>query len=134
MQAAAKRLGKPWIAVALRPEVMEGVARALHEGRVYYVATDPRFEPKLRRMLAPLAPLDGLRVLLAGRDDLGAIPADAATYVMSSARAQLASRYGARGGPGRPIHPPRSFSDDTARELLTFLVRANMASLAAGLS
>ena len=32
------------------------------------------------------------------------------------------------------FHPPRSFSEGTARELLTFLVRANMAALTVELS
>jgi hypothetical protein len=73
-----------------------------------------------------------LRVLLVGRDDFGAVPPEAPTFVMSSASEHLAERYGPRGGPGRPIHAPRSFSDSTARELLEFLVRANMAALAAG--
>jgi len=36
--------------------------------------------------------------------------------------------------PSRPIHPARSFSDEAARELLTFIVQANMAAFAAGLS
>ena len=140
VQAMAQRLGKPWIAVSLRPEVMESVARRLHDGLVYYVATDPRFEGKLRRMLGPLGPAENLRVLLVGRDDLATIPPDAPTFVMSSARERLAARDGAgnaaSGGDwlGRPIQLPRSLSDDTARELLTFLVRANMAALAAGLA
>jgi hypothetical protein len=136
VQAMAQRMGKPWIAVSLRPEVMESVAQRLHDGLVYYVATDPRFEGKLRRMLGPLGPAENLRVLLVGRDDLATIPPDAPTFVMSSARERLAARDGASGGdwPGRPIQLPRSLSDDTARELLTFLVRANMAALAAGLA
>jgi hypothetical protein len=71
-------------------------------------------------------------MLLVDRDDLDAIPRDAPTYVMSSARERVEARYGRRGGPGRPIHAPRSFSDATAQELLGFLVRANMAALAAG--
>jgi len=136
VQAAAQRLGKPWIAVSLRPDVMQTVAQRLHDGPVYYVATDPRFEGKLRRMLGPLGPVENLRVLLVDRDGLDAIPADAPTFVMSSARERLVARYGGApgSGPGRPIQPPRSLSDDTARELLSFLVRANMAALAAGLS
>jgi len=133
VEATAKRLGKPWIAVALRPDAMSEVARGLAAGPVYFIATDPRFEPKLRQMLAPLGPVTNLRVLLVGRDDLDAIPGEAPTFVMPSASDHLAERYGARGGPGRPIHAPRSFSDATARELLEFLVRANMAALAAGL-
>ncbi len=133
VQAAAERLGKPWIAVALRREIMRDVARRLHAGPVYYVATDPRFERKVRRMLAPMAPVTNLRVMVVGRDDLDAIPPDAPTFVMTSAREHLAARYAAR-GVGHPIHPARSFSDEAARELLTFLVRANMAAFAAGLS
>jgi DNA-binding transcriptional regulator YhcF (GntR family) len=133
VEAAAKRLGKPWIAVALRPDAMSDAARGLAEGVVYFIATDPRFEPKLRQILAPLGPVDNLRVLLVGRDDLDTIPRDAPTFVMSSASEYLTARYGSRGGPGRPIHSPRSFSDATARELLEFLVRANMAALTAGL-
>jgi hypothetical protein len=133
VEATAKRLGKPWIAVALRPDAMSGVARGLAVGPVYFIATDPRFEPKLRQMLAPLGPVENLRVLLVGRDDLDAIPRNAPTFVMSSASAYLAERYGPNGSPGRPIHAPRSFSDATARELLEFLVRANMAALTAGM-
>ena len=133
VEATAKRLGKPWIAVALRPDAMTDAARGLAEGIVYFIATDPRFEPKLRQILTPLGPVENLRVLLVGRDDLDAIPADAPTFVMSSASEYLAARYGPHGGPGRPIHAPRSFSDATARELLEFIVRANMAALTAGL-
>jgi DNA-binding transcriptional regulator YhcF (GntR family) len=134
VQAVAGRLGKPWVAVALRREVMRDVARHLRQGPVYYIATDPRFEKKLRRMLAPLGPVSNLRVMLVGRDDLDTIPSDAAPYVMTSARDYLATRYPGRAAPGRPIHPARSFGDEAARELLTFIVRANMAAFAAGLA
>jgi DNA-binding transcriptional regulator YhcF (GntR family) len=134
VQRAAERLGKPWIAVALRREIMRDVARYLRQGPVYYVATDPRFEKKLVRMLSPMAPVSNLRVMLVDRDDLDAIPPDAPTYVMTSARDHVASRFSGRRGPGHPIHPPRSFGDESARELLTFIIRANMAAFAAGLS
>lgn len=130
--AAAERLGKPWIAVGLRPSVMREVTRLLRQGPVYYVATDVRFERKLRRMLPPSAPSDNLRVLLAGRDDLASIPDGAPTFVMSSARAHVDARFGIGRAPGRPIQPPRSLSDDAARELLTFVISANMAAFAAG--
>jgi hypothetical protein len=85
-------------------------------------------------MLEPVGPVGNVRVLIVGRDDLEAIPADAPTFVMSSAREPVAALFGGRGGPGRPIQPRRFFSDDAARELLTFLVRANMAALAAPVS
>jgi GntR family transcriptional regulator len=130
VQAAAKRLKKPWITVALRPDVLADVSRCLAEGPVYYVATDPRVDAKLRRMLKPIAPVKHLRVMIAGRDDLSSIPSDAPTFVMTSARQFVKERYGENAGPGKPMfHPPRSFSDAAARELLAFLVSANMAAL-----
>ena len=131
VRAAAERLGKPWIAVGLRPSVMREVARLLGAGPVFYVATDPRYERKLRRMLPPSTHAENLRVLIAGRDDLTSIPPDAPTFVMSSARRHVDAQFGPGRGPGRPIHPPRSFSEDAARELLTFTVGANMAAFAA---
>lgn len=133
VEIVAQRLGKPWIAVGLRADVIQEVTRRLEEGPVYYVATDPRFEPKLHRMIGATGASSNLRVLLVGRDDLDAIPPDAPTFVMTSAREFVTRRYGPRAGPGRPIHPPRQFSDDAARTLLSFMVRANLAAIAAGL-
>lgn len=132
VRTVAERLGKPWIAVGLRPSVMREVARLLADGPVFYVATDPRYERKLRRMLPASVPPDHLRVLIVGRDDLSAIPPDAPTFVMTSARAHVDARFGRGRVPGRPIHPPRSFSQEAARELLTFMVAANMSAFAAG--
>ena len=133
VQKVAARLGKPVIGVALRSDITAEVGRLLREGVLYYVACDPRFEAKLRRMLRAVAPVRNLRVALVGRDDLDEIPRDAPTFVMPSAREHVVARYGPAGGPGRPIQPPRQFSDAAARDLLTFMVRANMAALAAGL-
>ena len=135
VQVAAARLRKPWITIALRPDVLDDVSRCLAEGPVYYVATDPRVEPKLRRMLKPIAPVKNLRVMIVDRDDLAEIPADAPTFVMTSARQFVAERYGENGGPGKPMfHPPRSFSEGSAKELLAFLVRANMTALTVAVS
>ena len=135
VRVLANRLGKPWIAVALRPDIMRTVGQYLQQGPVYYVAVDQRYEKKLRRMLAPVGPASNLRVLLVGRDSLDEIPYDAPTFVMTSARERLRKQFGSRGGPGRPIHPARHFSDDAARELLAFIVRMNLdAHRATGLS
>lgn len=124
VKAVASALKKPWIAVTLRPDVVRDMGRHLRQGRVYYVATDPRFEPKLKRMLSSVGPVANLQVLLTGRDDLSIIPADAPTFVMPSAVAAVRKRFGER-GLGRPIHPQRHLSNESARELLTFIVRAN---------
>jgi DNA-binding transcriptional regulator YhcF (GntR family) len=130
VRVLANRLAKPWIAVALRPDIMRTVGQYLQKGPVYYVAVDQRYEKKLRRMLAPVGPTSNLRVMLVGRDALDEIPPDAPTFVMTSARERLRKQFGSRGGPGRPIHPARHFSDDAARELLAFIIRTNLDALA----
>jgi hypothetical protein len=81
-------------------------------------------------MLSRVGPIANLRVMIAGRDDLDEIPAGAPTFIMPSARAAVRNKYGALGGPGMPIQPPRQFSDASAKELLAFLIRANIAALA----
>jgi DNA-binding transcriptional regulator YhcF (GntR family) len=133
VQAAARKFRKPCISVTLRPDVMEEIGQSLRKGLLYYVITDERFERKLPKMIESLGPIENLRVVLLGRDDPGQIPVDAPTYIMSSAQEQLAGAFG-QGGPGHPIQPPRIFSDESAKELLTLLVRANSVALAAGLS
>jgi DNA-binding transcriptional regulator YhcF (GntR family) len=126
VRKVAKQLGKPWIAVELRADMMRDVGQLLRAGVVYYIATDPRFEKKLRRMLAAVGPVENLRVLIVGRADLSDIPPNAPTFVMPSARQAVRKNFGPDGFPGRPIHPPRYFSDESARELLSFIVRTNM--------
>lgn len=128
VRAVARQLGKPWIGMKLNAGLMRDVGQLLRVGTVYYVATDPRFEKKLRRMLAAVGPIDNLRVLIAGQSDLRGIPADAPTFVMPSARPVLRKQFGTDDLPGHPIHAPRYFSDESARELLTFVVRANLAA------
>jgi DNA-binding transcriptional regulator YhcF (GntR family) len=125
----ATALDKAWFAVDLRADVMRAVAERLRHGPVYFVAIDPHFERKIRRILGAFGPTTNLRVLIVDRDDVRAIPADAPTFVMSSARERL-RRRGVSRIPGRPIQPPRHFSDESARELLSFLVRRNMDALA----
>jgi DNA-binding transcriptional regulator YhcF (GntR family) len=126
----AKAVGKPWIAVTLRPDLIRDVANHLRQGPVYYVATDTRYERKLRRMLAPFGPTTNLRVCIVPRDDVTEIPDAAPTFVMTSARPYLRRRYGDHGGPGKPMQPPRHFSDDAARQLLDFMIRMNVDRIA----
>ena len=125
----AKALDKPWIAVVLRPDVMRNVARHLQRGPVHYIATDKRFERKLRRMLAPFGATTNLRLHVVPGDDLSEIAPNAPTFVMPSARGYLRRRYGDDRGPGNPIQPTRQLSDEAARQLLTFLVQRNMAAV-----
>lgn len=124
---AAERVGRPWLAVALRADVVAEITRALSAGPVYFVATDPRFGAKAQAMFATVPGGENLRALIVGRDDLGQVPADAPTYVMRRASERLEEH------PFLARVPPleRSLSLESARELLRFVVRANMAALAA---
>ncbi len=127
VQRRARELAKPWIVVSLRPDLMSEVTRLLAKEPIYFVATDPRFGNALRRIFEPTGHASNVRLIVLGRDDPGAIPDGAPTYIMRSARKQLGDTPLA----GRVIPTPRVFSTDTARELLTFIIRANLAAMAA---
>ena len=126
VRAVAERLGKPLVVATLRADLIADIERQLASGPVYFIGTDPRLEAKLRLMFAN-APADHLRVLLADRDDVGAIPDGSTAYVMRSARGRLA------GVPPnvRPLSTLRSFSRETQRDLLRFIVRANSEAMQA---
>ena len=90
----------------------------------YVVVADPRFAPMVREFLATVDDVHGVhdvRVLIAGRDDLSAIPAEAATYVTEAAR-QLIGRSRL---PGRLIAAASTMSDDTLQALTELIVGAN---------
>jgi hypothetical protein len=93
---------------------------------VYFVATDPRFGDALRRIFEPTSSVGNVRLLVLGRDDLESIPEAAPTYIMRSARERLGDTPLA----GRVIPASRVFSAESVRELLTFIVRANIAAIA----
>jgi DNA-binding transcriptional ArsR family regulator len=126
VQRRARELAKPWIVVSLRPDLMSEVTRLLAREPVYFVATDPRFGDALRRIFEPAGRTSNARLVVLGRDDPGAIPDGAPTYIMRSARERLGDTPLA----GRVIPAPRVFSTESARELLTFIIRANMAAMA----
>jgi len=122
----ADRAGKPWFAIALASDLIEEMTRLLQQGPVYIVGTDPRFRDKVRAIFAPVPSSENMRVLIVGEDDLGAIPPAAPTYVMKRAREML--------GPAstlahlRPMD--RVISEESARELLRFILHANVAAMA----
>lgn len=125
VQRRARASGTPWIVVSLRPDLMREVPRLLAMGPVYFVATDPRFSDALHRIFGSTGHAGNARVIVLGRDDPAAIPNDAPTYIMRSARELL----GDTPLTGRVIATPRVFSTESARELLTFIVRANVAAM-----
>jgi len=122
----AERQGKPWIAASLKADIFAEIARRLPAGPVYFVVTDPRFAEKLGKIFANTAGAANLRALIEGRDDLDQIGADSPVYVTTLARERLAGTPLLR----RVIPEMRVFSPESARELLTFVLRANMQALA----
>jgi DNA-binding transcriptional regulator YhcF (GntR family) len=126
VERLAKRLDKRCITVSLRPEFVAETTRLLTEGRVYFVGKDPRFESKLKAIFASTPGAENLRVLIVGRDDLSQIPENAPTYVMRAARDRLEELSLL----ARVIPAPRIFSDESARDLLSFVIGSNVAALA----
>ena len=130
VKLVAERLGKPWVAATLRADVFAEIARLLADGPVYAVVADPRFARKLNLVYQAVTGARHLRALVVGHDDLAAIPAGAPTYVTRLAREALGGEGASEVSSGvRAIPEPRALSEESARELLTFVVRANMAVL-----
>ncbi|MGI8546514.1 MAG: hypothetical protein ACR2M1_04150, partial [Gemmatimonadaceae bacterium] len=130
VRRVAERAGEPWIAISLRADMVADIARHLVHGPVYFVGTDPRFAQKTRVIFGAMPSGDNVRPVIVGQDDVLLIPESAPTYVMPRAREKLG------GFPLLARVPPmdRTFSADSAREILTFSVRANMAAVASQLS
>lgn len=125
VQQFAERNGKDYLAVSLRREFVAETARLLEKGPLYFVVKDPRFSAKLPEIFASTPGAENLRALVVGRDELSSIPEGAPTYVMAAARDQLQDLSLL----ARIIPAPRVFSPESAKALLTFILRANIAAL-----
>ena len=123
----ARQLGKRAITVVLRHELMSDMTRQLASGPVYIIGSDPRFRDAVRRVFEPIGHGAHLHVPIVGEDDLSAIPAAAPAYIMGRAHRLLGDSALAK----RLTPIRRVFSRDMARELLTFIIRSNIAAMAA---
>jgi hypothetical protein len=110
--------------VAMCTDLFAEVARLLEQEPVYFVVADPRFAARLRRLFDPGAGASRLAVLVHGRDDLDQIPPGAPLCITRLARRRM------RGSPllARGLPESRVFTPESARELMTFVVRANLAA------
>ena len=132
VRRAAERAGKPWIAVALAPDVVAEVGRLLGAGPVYFVGADPRHADKVRAMYGSLPGATNIRALVVGRDDVGQIPDGAPAYVTGLARERLGgSPLGNAAWLARVPPIERTVAPESARDILAFVVRANMAAVMA---
>ena len=126
----ADDLHKPFVITSVRPDLITRAARLITQGEVYFLVVDPRFALKLRRIFDQLPSGENFRALVIGRDDLSVIRRESAVYIMRAAREQL----GERPIPGRLVPWVRVFSDETARELFTIIVRGNTTAAAGKLA
>jgi DNA-binding transcriptional regulator YhcF (GntR family) len=118
----AAELDKPVIIVNVRPAfVGEEWQAVIRSGRVYVVAAEPSFLSIVRDHLRTTVDFGDIKMLVAGRDDLGIIPPHAPTYVTEAARQKL----GKTRVPGRLIPPSRLFAEDSVRAIIKFIVTAN---------
>ena len=118
----AAELEKPVIVVNVRAAfVGEEWQAVVRSGRVYIVAADPSFLSTLQGHLRTTVDLGNIKMLVAGRDDLGVIPPHAPTYVTEAARQKL----GKTRVPGRLIPPTRLFAEDSVRAIINFIVARN---------
>jgi DNA-binding transcriptional regulator YhcF (GntR family) len=119
------RLSKPCVFVTLDPRRREEVTRLLAERPVILLGTDPRWARKARAMWAAEAGAERLQVATLGEVALESLPQEAALMLMPRARRLLA---------GSPLLaralPRRGFSTATTREIVAFVVRANLAAAA----
>lgn len=124
----ARRMGKPWIAIVLRKDFVSEITRQLALGLVYFVVADPRYAEKLRAIYGRVRGAANLRPVVVGRDDLSHIPPEAPTYITKAARERIADEIPLL---TRVAPVERLFSRETAREIYSFVVGANLSVLRA---
>jgi DNA-binding transcriptional regulator YhcF (GntR family) len=126
VQRIARSVRKPSIAISLKHDLVDEFLADLARGPTYFVATDPRFESKLREIFRDTPGSDNLRTAIVGRDDLDAIPEDAPTHLMRRVREMLPDSGLVRRSPPAG----RAFSQGSVREILTFIINANLRAMA----
>jgi DNA-binding transcriptional regulator YhcF (GntR family) len=125
VRALADDLRKRAIVVQVRPELTGGEWALLLRRPVYAVVSSVEFGEMLRRFYATVPGIENLRILVLGRDDLREIPPEAPTYVTQRVRAELGDVH----VPGRILPAARTIAAASAREIFSFIVRANIEAM-----
>jgi DNA-binding transcriptional regulator YhcF (GntR family) len=122
---AADAAGVPLLVAGVRADLIGGEWRALLGAPAFVVVVDARFGEAVRGFFKETPGSHNLRFLVLDQDDLSVIPAGAPTYLTRAARDRLA------GGPlpGRAVTSARVFDAASVREILSVVVRANLAVL-----
>lgn len=126
VERLAETLGTPRVVITMCTELFTEVGRLLPEMQVYFVVADVRFAAKLHALFEGTPGAGNLRTLEVGRDDMAAIPESAPTYLTQLARARVGDTPLLQ----RVLPEARVFSPESARQVLSFIVRANRDALA----
>lgn len=124
---AAALVGRQVLVLDVRPDLVGGEWRMLLRRPVHVLVADAGFIPALRSFFAEIPGAENLRPLVVGRDDLSVIPDGAPVYVTRGARALLADTPIR----GRVLPTARLLAPESVRELIGFIVRANLDALTA---
>jgi hypothetical protein len=125
----AAQVEKPCIIADVRTDLIGGEWRLLLRKPVYVVVRDAQFRNALLAFFDTTKGKENLNVLVVDTDDVSAIPATAPTYVTRGARDWLRTQGREDAIGGRMLPAVRTFSSSTAEELLTFILKANLAAL-----
>lgn len=125
VRAIGKRAGVSVVVAQVGPDLLGGDWRTLLQKPLYFLVSDASSVATAERNFASVAEAaTNLHVMLVGRDDVASIPPEAAVYITRGAAEVLGN---APVG-GRPLPRARLFSWKTARELIGYIVSANLAA------
>ena len=125
VRAMAAEMRKSVIVIEVRPDLVGGEWALLLRRPVYAIVATQEFGDMLRGFFADVPGIENLHVLVFGRDDVSTIPNDAPTYVTQRVRQQLGN-VPIR---GRILPAARTISSASAKELFSFMVRANIEAM-----
>jgi DNA-binding transcriptional regulator YhcF (GntR family) len=121
VRAIAGELRKPVIVINVRADLLAGEWALLLRRPVYAVVASAEFGEMLKKFFSGTANAANLKIVVAGQDDLTAIPPDAPIYVTQ----RVQREFGDIAIPGRILPAARTISSESARELFAFIVGSN---------
>ncbi len=122
VEPLAARLRCKAVVVAMRTDAIGAEWAMLLRKPVYLIGADERVLAQLRTHIGAIAGTENLVTLVAGRDDLSKVPADAPTYITEAARCVLGKTH----LPGRLMKPPRLLDADSVKRLAAVVVAHNV--------
>lgn len=125
VEQLAKKLGRPFLIVEVRPDLQIGEWAMMLRQPVWAVVATAEFGEMLTRFFAKVKGVENLHVLVHGRDDLMTIPEGAPTYVTRRVRDEL----GDAPLRGRLLPAARTLSVASARRIFEYIVNANLRAM-----